>query len=515
MPGVLTEWEPGFVAVPVPSEQWRSAKATCRGKVMPLYLREFDGVVHVVADWPRSSAGNYDIKLELNGSSVARETWSIRPSKISNEAFDSLLARLQDDLPASLAIAMQEMGALAGVELLSPAETTLSAELLRLRRAINGTASRQGLGDVLPRIARDPHQALTPEETWSRREVARRIDPNRLAQGFYRANNLTSDGELIRVPENPVTHEVDVMENRLVKTFHGQVERRLLRVTNSATLGSSADEVVELRASLRRARRAARFLDDVADVQHIPTRFSMVLLRRPDYRQALEGYLEFRRSTRVEFRDSALEAPINHVPYLFETWCVLETIAALMEAAELSGYRITGQHVVRQVAKQLYVNVLRSGRPAIELVSGDEQTNVRLIPQRTYGVNAQPVGSISFPQRPDIALEVRQNGELRNVVILDPKYKLRSEEIEGEVVGARPTKTDIDAMHSYRDSIRDSKGKQVVSYAAIIYPGPLVRFSSGLAALPADPANPDELRATLIEDLQRQVFAEREAATSP
>ena len=514
-PGALTEWEPGFVAVSIPSEQWRNAELTCRGRAMPLYLREFDGVVHVVADWPRSSAGNYDLELDINGSNAARRTWSIKPSKISAQAFESLLARLQDELPASLAVAMQEMGALTGIELLSPDETTLSAELLRIRRAIDGTSARQGLREVLPRIARDPHQALTPEETWSRREVARRIDPNRLAQAFYRANNLTSEGELVRVPENPVRHEVDVMENRLVKAFHGQVERRLRRLANSAALGSSADEIAGLRGSLRQARSAARFLDDVTDAQHTPTRFSMVLLRRADYRQALEGYLEFRRSTRVEFKDSALEAPINHVPYLFETWCVLEVIAALIAAAGSSGYRITHQRVVRQVARQLYVDVLRSGRPAIELASGDDQTDVRLIPQRTYGVHGQPAGSISFSQRPDIAIEVRKNGELEKIVILDPKYKLRSEEIEGEVVGAQPTKTDIDAMHSYRDAIRDSKGARVVSYAAIIYPGPLVRFSSGLAALPADPANPGELRSTLIEELQRQVFTEREVAAAP
>ena len=116
---------------------------------------------------------------------------------------------------------------------------------------------------------------------------------------------------------------------------------------------------------------------------------------------------------------------------------------------------------------------------------------------------------MSFLQRPDIAIEVVRNGLISHIVILDPKYKLQSEELDGEQVGGRPKKSDIDAMHSYRDSIRDhANGHRLVSYAAIIYPGPEMEFSSGLAALSADPAASGQLRSRLSDLFQEKVFAD-------
>ena len=95
--------------------------------------------------------------------------------------------------------------------------------------------------------------------------------------------------------------------------------------------------------------------------------------------------------------------------------------------------------------------------------------------------------SISFEQRPDVAVEVRPPGSPARVYLFDPKYKLDGEAAEGEGGEGRPTKVDVDKMHAYRDAIRGEALDRAVRYAAVLYPGPEVRYADGIEALTAVP----------------------------
>ena len=64
----------------------------------------------------------------------------------------------------------------------------------------------------------------------------------------------------------------------------------------------------------------------------------MVLLRRPDYRAALEGFLEFRRTVSIHLDEPALDAPLENLPSLYETWGTLQIIKALADVAVELGY---------------------------------------------------------------------------------------------------------------------------------------------------------------------------------
>src|ERR1051326_8074355 len=81
----------------------------------------------------------------------------------------------------------------------------------------------------------------------------------------------------------------------------------------------------------------------------------------------------------------------------------------------------------------------------------------------------------------------------------DPKYGLVGDTREGLAPDGKPKKMDIDKMRAYRDAIRDEQGRQVVEYAAILYPGPEVRFDEGLEALQAVPGKEQGLEARLDE----------------
>jgi predicted component of viral defense system (DUF524 family) len=498
------EWARGLVEIECAPADWEQVVLRRNEVAMPVLVRELEGRVRVLAEWPLSGAGTFELALEFrDGSWSERRACVVAPRKLSALAVEQMVDDLQQRLPASIAIALQRAGALSGINIVPPRETTLAEELHRLTRAIDGTSARAGLVAVLHLLSEHPYQVLRAFEQWTNREQARRVDPSRLAQAFSRAGNLDRDRLPILVPERPVTHSVDTYENRLVKAFHSQVNvrlRHLLIVLKRRESWSLAEEAGLLLARLGTARRAAAFLDDVTELSEPPGRVTMVLLKRPEYRAAFEGFLEFRRRALVRLSQPATDVPLENLPFLYQTWGVLEVIAVLLELGADLGYRIRRERLSSRRAGELWIQLLRDGQPAVILTHPELGRVISLIPQRTYSPGAKGLNSISFAQKPDVALEISEPGQT-HVYLFDPKYKLDSEEIAGEDPQARPKKIDIDAMHAYRDAIRGPGAEHVVRYAAILYPGPTNTYTSGLEALRAHPQDPQGLEASIRDAL--------------
>jgi hypothetical protein len=498
------EWAPGLVEVPVEPGSWEEARLDRDGSELPLSLRLVSGSQRVVAEWPRSGTGHYELRLSLAGAPVEAVTWTIEPEKISLAAYLRMLEDLELRLPVSIALGLRRLGTLTGLHFAEPAESTLAQEMTRLRRAVLGSPTRPGLGEVLSAVARDPHRVLSTSEAWVPRERARRIDPSLLPRVLAGGSNLAADRLPVKLPEARVDETVDVYENRLLATFHEQTEERLrrlrtvlVRTRRSSLLGECDD----LLARLSRGRREARFLDEVGALTHRPERLTMALLRRPEYRYALEGYLELHRSAVARLDEPDLDAPLEQLPALYQTWGVLQVLDVLLAVAEEEGFEVRSQRVVSLEPGGIFVRVLADGKPAVTLRRDVDGTEVKLIPQRTYTPSGDDYRSISYRQRPDVALEVEREGERGRILLFDPKYKLTS---DGSGGGAgRPKKIDIDAMHAYRDSIRDADGERVVEFAAILYPGADTRFDPGLCALSAVPGEEADLR----EELRRELSA--------
>ena len=494
------EWVPGYIEVLVPPEEWTAISVTRQSVALALSLRRLDGETLVLADWPLSGAGHYG--LEYSGPD-GHETamWTVQPRKLTPAAFSALLAEL-DELPASIAITLQRLGALARVKLLPPGETTIPQELLRIQRAIRGTSSRRGLATVLHVLSTDPYAVLRRHSYWVPIERARRLHPTELTRAYMRGHNMMAHRMPARVPDERVDHTVDVYENRLLRNFHDEVQRRLRRLMRRLETATNPDVAAEARAlldELRRARLEARFLDDVGLPRDLPTRLTMVLLRRPEYRAAFEGFLEFRRSLSVRMEDPALEAPLDETPRLYETWGVMSVICAVARVAEGLGYRLETERLLYRDSGGVFVQVLRDGRPALVLRHDTADRTIRVTPQRRYRAGTLGLHSASYEQKPDVAIEIEDNDRSTQVLIFDPKYKLDSEEIEGEIRDARPKKVDIDKMHAYRDAIRQND-ERMVTFAAVLYPGPLaLPFGSGVEAISAVPGSAEALDERLEE----------------
>jgi predicted component of viral defense system (DUF524 family) len=96
--------------------------------------------------------------------------------------------------------------------------------------------------------------------------------------------------------------------------------------------------------------------------------------------------------------------------------------------------------------------------------------------------------SVSYPQRPDVAVEVHPPHQPPRIYLFDPKYKLEGEYFEAEGGDGKPKKVDIDKLHAYKDAIQDEEGRRSVCYAAVLYPGTEdVRYATRLEALHAYP----------------------------
>ncbi len=493
------EWTPCLLSIDYDLADWQRLELLRNGKPLQLYVTKLGGGTQILADWGLMGAGSYELEL-TNGSWRETRTFFVSPQKLTDDGYRRLLDDLQRRLPATIAIALQQSGALAGIHLVAPQETTLAEELNRIRRACLGTSTRRGLIALLVALANVPHQVLQTIDVWSPRERARRINPVRLYQAFTRPANLDMDKLPLQVPEQRVQHSVDVYENRLLRAFVDQVELRLRRVVLAAEQDSNSPlhrEASDLLKELTKSRRSAEFLDEVSELIEPPTRLTMVLLKRSEYRAALEGFLEFRRSALVRLDEPALNVPLENLPYLYETWGTLQVISALLEVAGQQGFRVRSQQLVHRRPNEVWIRILRDGEPALEIDDPRTGQVIKLIPQKTYGVNAEGLHSISFGQRPDIAIEISDARGMTDVWIFDPKYKLESEQAVAEEPFGRPKKEDIDAMHAYRDALRDSSGSRVVKYAAILYPGESKSYTDGLEAIRAVPTATEPLGAHL------------------
>jgi hypothetical protein len=185
--------------------------------------------------------------------------------------------------------------------------------------------------------------------------------------------------------------------------------------------------------------------------------------------------------------DPALEAPLEGLPVLYEKWGTLVAIQAVLELGDELGYVVTRHRLFRHGHLGAWIEILPDGRPALELHHPDHGTKVSIVPQRTYSPNGSPLRSLSFQQKPDLTIEVEGPDGVRDLYLLDPKYRLDSEGPAAPSGDGKPKKADIDKMHAYRDAIRDAEGRRAVRLAAILYPGESKRFDGGLAALSAIP----------------------------
>ena len=493
---VPREWEPSTLEVGVTPAEWPGTQLKLQGEPFSSAKATPSWRNTVSIEWPRSGPGNYLIEL-IAPSGSASTSFTIRSEKLSRIALARTIDALESGLPTSIAVGLQRLGGLQGIRLLPPRESTLAQEILRLRRAVRGTSRRPGLAQTLRIISRDPYRIFRSDDVWMRADRVRRPQPARLALAVAAAGNVSEDRTLRRLIDRRVEHTADVYENRLLKTFVEEVASRLRRLlAEVADREVELTQLTELYAELRGAERAATFLTEVSTPRDLPVVLTMVLLNRQEYRAVLDGLVEFRRSVAVYLEDAALDAPLQNLPYLYQRWCLLEVIDTVTRLAGERGYRVVEECLSRRRQGSLFIDVLPTGAPLVRYRHDESGTEITLTHERRFNGHGS-LRSVSFPQIPDIVLEVRRWDSAPRLFVFDPKYKLDSEGHDEEGLDGRPQKSDIDKMHAYRDAIRGDGGGQAIEYAAILYPGPSKHFGDNVAALQAVGGQEAKLRVEI------------------
>lgn len=459
------EWREYWLLLPEILADWRDTKCWVQGRGHPVSCRRVrDGVgsgrARSVVFWERSGPGKYRIEARC-GETAWDTTVEVQPETIDQAAFACLLTDLARDLPASIALSLKSAGLLP-TTLLPQSQPTIPEELLRLRQTVEGSPDGSpGLRAILRSIAQGPVTRLDREPEMRPVERALRPDLSRLGP-LLATLPLDRCGRPTRIVDMRPFESFDTPENRFIAYFTRVLQRRLRRLEGLAGEVPYLDmqQVVDIKRTLR---RSMRYFPQITDLRSLPTPpTTQAMLRLAPYRRALRLWFRFKQSIAAVLDGQLLDSPIHDLPHLYEVWGTLCVVQGTLHALRNANWTVDRQRVFGSTPLGFGVRALDPNRPAITASARDGGLRLELIPQANATVNGRTLRALSHQMIPDMAILLWRADQLDTVLVFDPKYK---REGDGPVTG------DINAMHAYRDGIRATDGRRIVSFAAIIYPG--------------------------------------------
>jgi PD-(D/E)XK nuclease superfamily/Domain of unknown function (DUF2357) len=345
------------------------------------------------------------------------------------------------------------------------------------------------------------------------------------------------------VPADTAAATTDTYEHRLLKHLlalllrrarfvGGLAENEAARLTTSEGLfgasGMRATRATQIAAgcadAVRRLRdlRGLPFLAEVRPLAAFrgPT---PLLQRDAAYREIYRMWLSLRQPPLVAFDSPLFHLPIADMPQLYEVWCVLEVVRALLD---LGGTVRDQQLVARPEANDEapaldFALDLVEDAPLLVIDHGERTLVLRYQPryrplrtknqeprtERTGSrsgtlwvvLGSMALGSLDRHIRvPDLAIEVRQPGAPPQALLLDAKYRL---DADGRGV---PQDALADA-YAYLGAIGRAGARATIG-ALLLYPGTSTAelYPSGVGALPLLPNHSSALGTVLADLLNLQ-----------
>jgi hypothetical protein len=341
------------------------------------------------------------------------------------------------------------------------------------------------------------------------------------------------------VPADRAAPTTDIYEHRLLKHLLGLLLRRArfigalaereaarLAATEqpigaSSTRRIRAEQIAAGCADATRRLRELRALPFLAEVLPLasPRGATPLLQRDTAYREVYRMWRALRQHPYVAFDSPLFHLPIADLPRLYEVWCALEVVRALLGCGGL----VREQRLVEQpgpadaeqtldfaldLVEQVPLLVIEHGeriftlryQPHYRPMTTDHRPPTTGSEQRSSVVSRRSsvrLGSLDRHTRvPDLAIEVRRPGAAPRVLLLDAKYRL---DAEGRGV---PQDALADA-YTYLGAIGYA-GERATLGALLLYPGEREPelYPSGVGVLPLLPGRVAELEAMLVEHLQ-------------
>jgi large subunit ribosomal protein MRP49 len=472
---------------------------------------------------PRDAVGVFAAQLVLthDNGTVAEEHFRIRirPRTIASEQYEALIKAVQQDA-AALVYALH--GGSEGAYLNDSARSRSLLEDFYVLVEQLGPAAVA----LTHEIAAQPHQALRHSRATVALADVDRFDQAMIAAVAQTPPDAVSDGLETAAYAGPLPHTImaqrsasstDVVEHRLLKGMLQVLHWRLglvraalaqetaRRTEHDAVRGTTSAVLTEQRgqrcATAQRALRQAMespFLVDVKSLMILrePTH----LMRRvPRYRRVYELYRSLRSTPLIDWDSPMLWLPIQSLPLLYEQWCVLQVIKALLAAGTVVKQH-TLTHDETAADQRRWTLRLRQNVPLLTIHRSDG-ARLRLFYQRRYQPQApdsHALGTLDpFVRIPDIAIEVTQIDHLLQTLLLDAKYRVAPD-------GGVPQDA-LDDAYAYRNAIGVG-GQRATLGAFLLYPGSeRVDAADNVGALPLLPMNNKQLAVInkLLDNVQR------------
>lgn len=378
------------------------------------------------------------------------------PSKLDYKSdYDALLADVQDIL-AGLVLEYLQSTFTLGFATQSTKATKL--EWITLLRHLIHDLER-----AIRYISQHPQHGLIRERLPTRVERLRRPDATIFkmviqGKGMGPKSKMTS-GLVVhtKLPEHRARVTLDTPEHRWLSFQLTRIRRQLAHIhmeernriakdqeprpRQSRTL----EEIAELENRVALLERS----EPIAEAQgFVPAGFtSLKLQASPGYREAYRACLTLMLGLRIAGGPVGLS--VKQVHRLYEYWCYLALLRLL---AEITGERIPVSNILAAEQNGLRVQLQRGRRQTV-IFSGKANRSLELTYNPSYSGDA-----FIFTQRPDVVLTLRDPAWPKVQLVLDAKYRIRSDsEYVTQLGSPGPPDDAINVLHRYRDAILKQK----------------------------------------------------------
>jgi large subunit ribosomal protein MRP49 len=452
---------------------------------------------------PQHAVGRFAATLKCTGSdgSTVVATFELRivPRKLDIERYEALIMSVQRDV-SSIVYALS--GGREGVTLqphVAPHASLVEEYYTLVERHVAEALA------LVKQIAPRPHQTLRPQPVRAQLPEVDRLDVAALAEAVQGVLDDLPDDVLpslqtvLRGPERtrggPVPREVrttrstashDVIEHRLLKHvldvlvwrvgFVREMVRREIQrrhrnaqVIDDGGMATTFESWQKRCAGALRSLRQSLALPFLAGVSalHGLSGPSHLMRHEPRYRRLYELYRQLRAVPFIALDSPMLWLPIQELPLLYEQWCALQVVKALLplgtivtqelvaRADQTSGHALSSRWTLR----------LSQQAPLLTLQCADG-TTLTAYYQRRYQPQSRSstmLGALDpFVRIPDLAIERTRAGESPQVLIFDAKYRVASD-------GSVPQDA-LDDAYAYRSAIGVAGARKTLG-AFLLFPG--------------------------------------------
>lgn len=513
-------------AAPAAVQEWQAVEFACVPPAGASLVLTLAGVVQTVTlapflrpgdpawHWmwnPQNTTGQFTLTLQATAPDGSVETLhttlDVVPGKIDQQRYAWLLEDIQR-LAHGVAYALAYSS--AGATLLAPLTTDEPPGRSLLEEYCSFYEQRIGMLErVVTQLARQHGTTLRPQQERILLEQTRD-----LASVDVAALGRSLAMQAQDVVQRQSTATADTYENRVLKHVLNECWRRLHAIATAAAHQAESGQhspilttIAERSRTLARRLQALRSVPFLADVGmvaqfHGPTH---AMRHNPLYRQVYQCWQELRQYPTLTVASPLFQLPIHDLPLLYESWCVLQVAAILLE---LPDGEVQQQHLFTgsspgATASQQHLSLtctlaLTADTPMLVLDWQEWRLRLRYHPRYRPFMTSRPTGDRALGSLdrhthvPDLALECERPGHPPALLVLDAKYRLDAQ-------GGVPADALADA-YTYLGGIGLPTGTRATQAAVLLYPGTgaAEHYASGTGAIPLLPDAVPPFRDWLI-----------------